>query len=277
MILEQERGNSTVNTTREGILVQLDGVVPLMMPPVPELDINGYMLAALTGFVAFLCVFGCVLILAQCGLITAHRDERGRIILFAGGPGGARNVVRNIATGLLTESQVHELEEEEHELLPEDAEEESTCCCAICLDEFEHKEKLRVLPCRHKFHDMCLVPWLTERHSSCPLCKFDVLEHILHNSKNRAAPEESDNNNPEDDSGSSTLWRRLRLFGGWTLLSAHEGGTSSGDDTDNDGNESGQTSVSEIELEATWSAQEIDEIELEATRSAQEVDSNAQP
>jgi hypothetical protein len=33
----------------------------------------------------------------------------------------------------------------------------------------------------------------------------------------------------------------------------------------------------EIELEATWSAQEIDKIELEATWSAQEVDSNAQP
>jgi hypothetical protein len=33
MILQQERGNSTVNTTRDGILVELDGGVPLMMPP----------------------------------------------------------------------------------------------------------------------------------------------------------------------------------------------------------------------------------------------------
>jgi hypothetical protein len=71
----------------------------------------------------------------------------------------------------------------------------------------------------------------------------------LHDSKNQAAKEESDN--PEDNIGSSTLWKYLRLFGGWALMSAHEG-WASGDDTDDDGNESTQTPV--IEMEATWSA-----------------------
>jgi hypothetical protein len=152
ILQQKEGGNFTESTTRDRILVDLDGVVP-SMPPISELNLVDDMV---TAFLAFLYV-------------------SGRLLIFALQYPWARTM----ATGVLTESQVHELEEEEHEILPEDAEGESTCCCAICLDEFEHKEKLRVLPCRHKFHEMCLVPWLTEWHSSCPLCKYDVFEHIL--------------------------------------------------------------------------------------------------
>merc|ERR1712129_230037 len=53
-----------------------------------------------------------------------------------------------------------------------DEEEGDVGCCSICLDEFEEGGMLRVLlPCRHMFHTDCIVPWLTERKTYCPLCK----------------------------------------------------------------------------------------------------------
>lgn len=46
--------------------------------------------------------------------------------------------------------------------------------CSVCLDEYVSGDILQVLPCKHSFHKHCIVPWLTERQSTCPLCKSDV-------------------------------------------------------------------------------------------------------
>ena len=40
---------------------------------------------------------------------------------------------------------------------------------------FRDGEKLRVLPCKHRFHTECIDQWLSSRKPLCPVCKHDAL------------------------------------------------------------------------------------------------------
>ena len=54
----------------------------------------------------------------------------------------------------------------------------SCTSCHICLADFEEVEKLVLLPrCGHLFHYDCILPWLTEHKSHCPLCKTEVIQY----------------------------------------------------------------------------------------------------
>ncbi|XP_027343813.1 RING-H2 finger protein ATL78-like [Abrus precatorius] len=48
--------------------------------------------------------------------------------------------------------------------------------CVICLSEFTHGDKVRILPkCNHGFHVRCIDKWLSS-HSSCPKCRQCLIE-----------------------------------------------------------------------------------------------------
>ncbi|CAK9134003.1 unnamed protein product [Ilex paraguariensis] len=47
--------------------------------------------------------------------------------------------------------------------------------CAVCLNEFEDNETLRLIPkCDHVFHPECIDAWLTS-HVTCPVCRANLV------------------------------------------------------------------------------------------------------
>jgi hypothetical protein len=48
------------------------------------------------------------------------------------------------------------------------------CECAVCLNEFQQDEKLRIIPnCSHVFHIDCIDVWL-QNNANCPLCRTSI-------------------------------------------------------------------------------------------------------
>jgi len=45
--------------------------------------------------------------------------------------------------------------------------------CTVCGDDFVPKDELKRLPCKHAFHDECILPWLSS-HNTCPLCRSEL-------------------------------------------------------------------------------------------------------
>ncbi|KAL8593959.1 hypothetical protein ACOMHN_021811 [Nucella lapillus] len=66
--------------------------------------------------------------------------------------------------------------------------------CAICLEDYEEGEKLRVLPCDHTYHCKCIDPWLTKRKKTCPQCKRRVIP---------GQDSDSDSDGGEEEGGAS--------------------------------------------------------------------------
>ncbi|MED6148642.1 hypothetical protein PIB30_054906 [Stylosanthes scabra] len=51
---------------------------------------------------------------------------------------------------------------------------QSSCECAVCLNEFQEDEKLRIIPnCSHVFHIDCIDVWL-QNNANCPLCRTSI-------------------------------------------------------------------------------------------------------
>ncbi|CAI9301333.1 unnamed protein product [Lactuca saligna] len=52
----------------------------------------------------------------------------------------------------------------------EEEEEEKGEICVVCQVEFESKERVAVLHCKHRYHPRCITEWLV-RKNVCPICK----------------------------------------------------------------------------------------------------------
>ncbi|KAG2257444.1 hypothetical protein Bca4012_094626 [Brassica carinata] len=45
--------------------------------------------------------------------------------------------------------------------------------CAICLEELKVEERVKEMPCKHRFHGGCIEKWLG-LHGSCPVCRYEM-------------------------------------------------------------------------------------------------------
>nr|AAR20783.1 At3g13430 [Arabidopsis thaliana]AAS47667.1 At3g13430 [Arabidopsis thaliana] len=79
--------------------------------------------------------------------------------------------------------------------------EDSLLQCSVCLDDFEIGMEAKEMPCKHKFHSDCLLPWL-ELHSSCPVCRYLLPTGDDDEPKTDAETSRNDDNN-EDISNAS--------------------------------------------------------------------------
>ncbi|KAJ4907931.1 zinc finger (C3HC4-type RING finger) family protein [Raphanus sativus] len=65
--------------------------------------------------------------------------------------------------------------------------------CAVCTEVFERETEAREMPCKHIFHEDCIVPWLSIRNS-CPVCRFEL-------------PSESNGEEGDNSPVGMTIWR----------------------------------------------------------------------
>ncbi|KAJ9179933.1 hypothetical protein P3X46_008243 [Hevea brasiliensis] len=112
---------------------------------------------------------------------------------------------------------------------------EQSLQCSICLEEFDIGDEAKEMPCKHKFHSGCILPWL-EIHSSCPVCRFQMPsdDSKIQANSSRSSEGRMENNDAMTGVGGEGIGsgRRYRIpvpwpFEGLFSLSASQSGESS--------------------------------------------------
>ncbi|CAH0021881.1 unnamed protein product [Clonostachys rhizophaga] len=91
--------------------------------------------------------------------------------------------------------------------------------CSICIDDLKEGEKAIFLPCKHWFHEDCVVLWLKE-HNTCPICRSPIEKS---EQGSEAGNRERSGPTPPSDNSSNNPGIRNPEFGFGPYSGAHSG------------------------------------------------------
>lgn len=104
--------------------------------------------------------------------------------------------------------------------------------CSVCLDDFEKGSVAKEMPCKHKFHKDCILPWL-ELHSSCPVCRFQLPADELKDSNGSNNGRRVESNSSEDGSGGNSNRGYLPVLWPFNGVFAQSGSRNGGNSSSN--------------------------------------------
>ncbi|XP_077016876.1 E3 ubiquitin-protein ligase RNF13 isoform X3 [Tamandua tetradactyla] len=222
-------GESSANSLKDEFMYEKGGHIILV--PEFSLPLEYYL-------IPFLIIVGICLILIVIFMITKfvqdrHRARRNRL---------RKDQLKKLpihkfkkGTWSRNRTQVSRMEGDEYDV------------CAICLDEYEDGDKLRILPCSHAYHCKCVDPWLTKTKKTCPVCKQKVVP------SQGDSDSDTDSSQEENEASEHTpLLRPLasvstQSFGALSESHSHHNMTESSDYEEED-NEDSDSSEGENEI-----------------------------
>ncbi|GAB4860927.1 hypothetical protein Ancab_036088 [Ancistrocladus abbreviatus] len=76
---------------------------------------------------------------------------------YIGRPAASKSIIENLPLVLVTKEDVSN----------------NNALCAVCKDEIDVGEQAKQLPCSHRYHSDCIIPWLGIRNT-CPVCRYEL-------------------------------------------------------------------------------------------------------
>lgn len=88
--------------------------------------------------------------------------------------------------------------------------------CSVCKEEFKLEEEVVEMPCKHRFHNDCLLPWL-KQHNSCPTCRYELQtdDQDYENKKNSQQQHRQlhvENNSTQRHTATESIFQRQSEF-----------------------------------------------------------------